>query len=361
MSTEEVAIVEKVEDPKPDEETAIVAEAVPDAEAIVAGVTTTLATKPEVGTGQWKKNKWNAEEDEMLTRLVNAAMANEAKKGDKKASARGIKWELIGAEMPDRTGKQCREHWVNVLCPDVDSKAKWTPEEDIAIKQAVQERGTCWSELVKVFPGRTSLAIKNRWNSMKRKEERQAAKGESPAPIPPPPLAITTVTATATAATAEATAEAVAATVEASAEAVSVEPVAEVVLEQPEVSAVTVGEVAEVVMGEGEPIPIATATVEGVEAAVDAVDDEPAAKRAKMCARPPHSVPPPSSRAPQPPHLSLPPSISRHAPDRSRRRVSQGRVTFPPLRQRGAVDRCTEAAHGSLALYVGWGTGGAKL
>ena len=67
---------------------------------------------------------------------------------------------------------------------------------------------------------------------------------------------------------------------------------AEVVLEQPEVSAVTVGEVAEVVMGEGEPIPIATATVEGVEAAVDAVDDEPAAKRAKMCARPPHSVPP---------------------------------------------------------------------
>lgn len=53
------------------------------------------------------------------------------------------------------------------------------------------ERGTCWSELVKQFPGRTSLAIKNRWNSMKRKEERQAAKGEMPAILAPPPLQIT--------------------------------------------------------------------------------------------------------------------------------------------------------------------------
>ncbi|KAL1511587.1 hypothetical protein AB1Y20_006381 [Prymnesium parvum] len=150
-----------------------------------------LTSAKEAGAGAWKKNKWNAEEDAQLTRLVNAALESEKNKGDKKASARGIKWEAIGAEMEGRTGKQCREHWVNVLAPEVDSKAKWSPQEDIAIKAKVAEMGTCWSELVKQFPGRTSLAIKNRWNSMKRKEERLAAKGEAPPPIPPPALQIT--------------------------------------------------------------------------------------------------------------------------------------------------------------------------
>jgi hypothetical protein len=52
-------------------------------------------------------------------------------------------------------------------------KAKWTPEEDRAIVDAVQTYGTRWSEIVKMFPGRTDNAIKNRWNSMQRKEDRR--------------------------------------------------------------------------------------------------------------------------------------------------------------------------------------------
>ena len=52
-------------------------------------------------------------------------------------------------------------------------KAKWSPEEDRAIVEAVQLYGTRWSEIVKMFPGRTDNAIKNRWNSMLRKEQRR--------------------------------------------------------------------------------------------------------------------------------------------------------------------------------------------
>eukprot|EP00966_Prymnesium_polylepis_P061706 1431889-Prymnesium_polylepis.1 len=108
--------------------------------------------------------------------------------------------------MDGRTGKQCREHWVNVLTPEVDSKAKWSHEEDMLIRHRVAEMGTCWSELVKQFPGRTSLAIKNRWNSMKRKEERAAAKGEHMAPIPPPVSTLALAQPTADAAAVEAAA-----------------------------------------------------------------------------------------------------------------------------------------------------------
>jgi hypothetical protein len=109
--------------------------------------------------GAWKKNCWSAEEDLRLRELIIAC-------GPK------VRWSIIGEQMEGRSGKQCRERWHNHLSPEVN-KNKWSAEEDNAIIEAVHTFGTRWSEIVKMFPGRTDNAIKNRWNSMQRKETRR--------------------------------------------------------------------------------------------------------------------------------------------------------------------------------------------
>ncbi|CAM9739833.1 unnamed protein product [Chrysoparadoxa australica] len=97
------------------------------------------------------KGPWATEEDELLRRLV-------AIHGSKK-------WSQIAQQFPGRSGKQCRERWLNHLDTRV-KKSFWTEEEDRVLCEAQRRLGNKWSEISRLLPGRAENAVKNRFNSI---------------------------------------------------------------------------------------------------------------------------------------------------------------------------------------------------
>lgn len=130
---------------------------------------------------QVKKSPWSAEEDGQLANMVHVH-------GPKR-------WATIAISLPGRTGKQCRERWLNHLDPSV-SKEVFSKEEDLLIISLVDTLGTKWAQISKHLPGRTDNAVKNRYYSTLR---RVHSKGSDQPPTrakkkgcksgPPPPSA----------------------------------------------------------------------------------------------------------------------------------------------------------------------------
>ena len=71
-----------------------------------------------------------------------------------------------------RSGKQCRERWINHLDPDLN-KDNWTPEEKQKILEFQEKFGNKWSKISRFFQGRTDNAVKNCFYSIVRKNLRK--------------------------------------------------------------------------------------------------------------------------------------------------------------------------------------------
>ncbi|KAL7542877.1 hypothetical protein ACHAXR_012174 [Thalassiosira sp. AJA248-18] len=64
---------------------------------------------------------WSADEDAKLAKLVGNAF-----------DVARISWNLLAHQIPSRSGKQCRERYINNLKPD-RKKGGWSKEEDSII------------------------------------------------------------------------------------------------------------------------------------------------------------------------------------------------------------------------------------
>lgn len=110
-------------------------------------------TKKKTGPKAWTK-----EEDAKLLRLVQSMQMP-------------MKWSVVAHNLPGRTGKQCRERYVNHLNPRL-KVSDWNPVEDSTIFHLYSTTGSHWSSMSKVIPGRTDNGIKNRFHNLRRQVER---------------------------------------------------------------------------------------------------------------------------------------------------------------------------------------------
>lgn len=77
-------------------------------------------------------------------------------------------WSTVSKRMMSRNSSQCRDRWVNVLCPS-NRKTPWSRKEDqLLLKLCEQSTPIVWKTLCKHFPGRTPDACKSRYNVLKK-------------------------------------------------------------------------------------------------------------------------------------------------------------------------------------------------
>jgi hypothetical protein len=85
---------------------------------------------------------------------------------------RGKNWDKIAALVPDRSNNQCRSRWHNRLDPSIDRTpiertGQWAEDEDIQLKDSVQMHGgKNWAAITALVPGRAINQCKARWKGV---------------------------------------------------------------------------------------------------------------------------------------------------------------------------------------------------
>jgi Myb-like DNA-binding domain len=105
---------------------------------------------------------WTTNEDRLLIQLVQEG-------------AQPTKWSDVALSVGDRTGKQCRERYLNHLTPKLRVE-EWSAQEDVTLCKLYQLMGSRWAVMAKIIKGRTDNNIKNRFHHIRRRLEKEVSK-----------------------------------------------------------------------------------------------------------------------------------------------------------------------------------------
>ena len=86
---------------------------------------------------------WTTVEDQNLERIVKLFEANKG----------ALKWYEVSKHCGDRSGKQCRERWINHLSLTLKTEA-WSPREDASLFTNFFRYGKSWCKISKLLTGR---------------------------------------------------------------------------------------------------------------------------------------------------------------------------------------------------------------
>eukprot|EP01032_Pedospumella_encystans_P020257 gene20257-23015_t len=119
-----------------------------------------------MSTQQSARRAWSLHEDTVLLKLIDLHGSS------------GSCWSQINVLMKFRTGKQCRERYINHLDPSM-KKSAWTAEENNVIRDMFPEYGTRWSQYMIFLPGRSDHAIKNHYHIIQRNNFESCRRADS--------------------------------------------------------------------------------------------------------------------------------------------------------------------------------------
>jgi len=137
---------------------------------------------PTFNKNKQKRKRWSKAEDARLTELVNQYLVTNpvttidndydrpvvgSNLGGPNIFSRRIKWSKISDEVGGRSGKQCRDRWINYLDPNL-VQSVWTEEEDTKLLHLASSHAKQWAFISRALPGRSQNQIKARLHQLKR-------------------------------------------------------------------------------------------------------------------------------------------------------------------------------------------------